>query len=82
MDADPSESDIRAIVRDELARTMRTVLGKVVWTVASAFAVLVGVQLLQFGVLASSVLATVGFALAGVFVTGSSLYLLYLLHWT
>jgi hypothetical protein len=45
------------------------------------FAVLVGLQLVQLAFSTSSVLALVGFLLAGVLVLGASLYLLYLLHW-
>jgi hypothetical protein len=76
-----SEEKVRAIVRDELIGTSRTLTGTVFWTILSLFAVLVGLQLFQLALYATSILAIVGFVLAGTLVTGSSLYLLYLLHW-
>jgi hypothetical protein len=77
---DLGEDRLRTIVREELLRTTRSLVGTVLWTVLSLFAVLVGLQSLQFAWLASSALAVVGFGLAGVFVTGASIYLLYALH--
>jgi len=76
-----SEQQVRAIVRDELVRTSRTLLGTVLWTALSVLAVLVGLQLFQFARSTSSMLGVAGFALGGTFVLGASLYLLYLLHW-
>jgi hypothetical protein len=76
-----SEETVRAIVRDELIGTTRTLLGTVFWTVLSLFAVLVGLQLFQIAVYTLSSPAAVGFALAGGLVTTASLYLLYLLHY-
>jgi hypothetical protein len=76
-----SEEQIRAIVRDELIGTSRTLIETIFWTFLSVFAVLVGLQLFQLAFSTSSVLALVGFLLAGVLVLGASLYLLYLLHW-
>lgn len=76
-----SEEQVRAIVREEIIGTSRTLLGTVFWTVLSLFAVLVGLQLFQLALYTPSILAIVGFILAGTLVTGASLYLLYLLHW-
>jgi hypothetical protein len=73
------EATVRAIARDEFVRTSRTVVGRVCWTLLSAFAVLVGLQLFQFALYAVSVPVMVAFALVGALVTGSGLYLLYLL---
>ncbi|SIR98674.1 hypothetical protein SAMN05421858_4999 [Haladaptatus litoreus] len=76
-----SEEKIRAIVRDELIGTSRTLIGTILWTILSIFAVLVGLQLFQLALYTSSILAMAGCLLAGTLVTGASLYLLYLLHW-
>ena len=76
-----TEENVRAIVRDELIGTSRTLIGTIFWTTLAVFAVLVGFQLFQLAFTTSSVLALVGFILAGVLVLGASLYLLYLLHW-
>ncbi|WP_251343583.1 hypothetical protein [Haloplanus halophilus] len=75
------ETEVRAIVRDELLGAGRTLLGLVLWTVLAVFAGLVGLQLFQLALYTTSTLALVGFALGGTVVTGASLYLLYLLHW-
>ena len=76
-----SEERVRAIVRDEVVRTSRTLLGTALWTVLAAFAVLVGLQLFQLALFTTSPLAVAGFALGGTLVVAASLYLLYLLHW-
>ncbi|MXR19787.1 hypothetical protein [Halobacterium bonnevillei] len=76
-----SEREVRAIVRDELIGTSRTVLETALWTILSLFAILVGLQLVQLALYAPSILFGVGFVLAGGGVTGAGLYLLYLLHW-
>ena len=73
------EATVRAIARDEFVRTSRTVVGRVSWTLLSAFAVLVGLQLLQLALYTVSVPAMVAFVLVGALVTGSGLSLLYLL---
>ena len=78
---EPNEERVRAIVREEVTRTARTLVGTAFWTLLSVFAVLVGIQLFQFALYAGSAAAAAGFALAGAVVTGSSLYLLYLTHW-
>lgn len=78
---EPSEQRIRAIVREEVVRTGRTLVGTVVWTLLSVIAALVGLQSFQFALSTESVAGTAGFALAGVVVTGASLRLLYSLHW-
>ena len=78
---EPNEEQIRAIVREEVTRTARELVGTVLWTLLSVFTVLVGVQLFQFALYAASAAAAAGFVLAGAAVTGSSLYLLYLTHW-
>ncbi|VTT86518.1 hypothetical protein DM2_2556 [Halorubrum sp. DM2] len=78
---EPNEQRVREIVREEIAERSRTLLGTVVWTLLSVLAGLVGLQSLQFALYATSIAATAGFVLAGVVVTGASLYLLYLLHW-
>jgi len=71
------ESRVRAIVRDEI----HGLIGTLVWTVLSAFTVLLGLQLFQVALSASSVLATVGIGLVGTLVVAASLSLLYMLHW-
>jgi len=76
-----NEESVRAIVRDELIGTSRTLIGTVFWTILSIFTVLVGLQLFQLAFSTSSVLGFVGFLPAGVLILGASLYLLYLLHW-
>ena len=76
-----SEEKIRAIVRDELIGTSRTLIGTVFWTILSVFAFLVGLQSFQLALYTPSLVASVGFVLMGVFVVVASLYLLYLLHW-
>ncbi|ELZ31882.1 hypothetical protein [Halorubrum distributum] len=42
---EPNEEQIRAIVREEVTRTARTLVGTVLWTLLSIFTVLVGIQL-------------------------------------
>lgn len=76
-----TEQTVRAIVRDEVISSSRTLIGTILWTILSVFTVLVGLQLFQLAFSTSSVLALVGFVLAGGLVLGASLYLLYLLHW-
>ncbi|WP_336338387.1 hypothetical protein [Haloarcula brevis] len=76
-----TEREVRSIVREEIAGTARSLLGTVVWTVLSLFAVLVGLQLVQLALYTASVAVAIGFALVGTVVLGASLYLLYLLHW-
>ncbi|MFC7174327.1 hypothetical protein ACFR97_13730 [Haloplanus litoreus] len=78
---EPREDRIRAVVRDELRNADRSLLSTVLWTLLAAFAVLVGLQSIQLAAFTTSVAAGVGFALAGLVVVTSSLYLLYLLHW-
>ena len=75
------EEELRTVVREELVRTSRSLVGTVFWTLLSLFVVLVGLQSFQLALYASSTLAVVGFVLGGTVVTGASLYLLYLLHW-
>jgi hypothetical protein len=76
-----SEENVRAIVREEIIGTSRTLIGTIFWTIVSVFAVLVGLQLFQLALSTPSPLAITGFVLVGTFVLISSLYLLYLLHW-
>lgn len=76
-----SEEKIRAIVRDELIGTSRTLIGTLFWTILSVCAFLVGLQSFQLALYTLSLVASVGFVLVGVFVVVASLYLLYLLHW-
>ena len=75
------ENRVRAIVRDEILRTSRSLIGTLIWTVLSVFTVLLGLQLVQIALSTSSMLATVGISLVGTLVVAASLYLLYLLHW-
>ncbi|PAU84592.1 hypothetical protein CK500_03510 [Halorubrum salipaludis] len=77
---DLDEQTVRSIVREELARTTRTLLGTVVWTLISVFTILVGLQLVQLAVHAASIAATGGLLIAGTLIIGASLYLLYLLY--
>ena len=79
---EPSEQRVRAIVREEIADTARSLAGTVLWTLLSALAILVGLQLFQFAPSATSAAGAAGFALAGAVVTGASLYLLWLRHGT
>jgi hypothetical protein len=76
---EPHEDRLRALVRDELRNAGRSLLGTVCWTILAVVAALVGLQSLQLATFAVSTAATVGFALVGLVVVGSSLYLLYLL---
>jgi hypothetical protein len=75
------EKRVRAIVRDEILRTSRSLIGTLIWTVLSVFTVLLGLQLFQIALATSSMLATVGIGLVGMLVVAASLYLLSLLHW-
>lgn len=75
------EENVRAIVRDEVIVTSRTLIGTIFWTILSVVAVLVGLQLFQLALSTPSPLAIAGFVLVGTLVLASSLYLLYLLHW-
>lgn len=77
----PSEDRIRAIVRDELVGAGWSLIGSILWSVLSVFALLVGLQLLQLSFFTISPLAAAGFLAGGTFVIAASLYLLYLLHW-
>jgi len=76
-----SEEKIRAIVRDELIDTSRTLIGTIFWTILAVFAVLVGLQSFQLALYTPSLVASTGFVLVGTVVVVASLYLLYLLHW-
>ncbi|WP_135828831.1 hypothetical protein [Halorussus halobius] len=76
---DLTERQVRAAVREGTVDAGRSLLSLVVWTVLAAFAVLVGLQLLQFALAASGV-AAAGFAGVGTVVVGCSLYLLSDLH--
>jgi hypothetical protein len=76
---EPREDRLRAVVRDELRNAGRSLLGTVCWTLLAVVAALVGLQSIQLAAFAVSTAATVGFALVGLVVVGSSLYLLYLL---
>lgn len=71
------EQNIRSIVREELARTTRTLLGTVIWTLVSIFTILVGLQLFQIALYSVSITITVGLLIGGILITGASLYLLY-----
>lgn len=77
---DLTEPQIRSAVRDAIVDSGRSLLSTVVWTILGIFSILVGIQLIQFVSVTSGVVA-VGFVGIGILVTGSSLYLLYLLHW-
>jgi predicted anti-sigma-YlaC factor YlaD len=77
---EPREDRIRAIVRDELRTAGRSLLGTVCWTLLAVVAALVGLQLIQLAAFTVSTAATVGFALVGLVVLGSSLSLRYLLR--
>jgi hypothetical protein len=76
-----TESEIRRAVREEISRAGRSVLSTVFWTILAAFTVLVGLQAVQIAFYTSGLSALV-FAGVGILVTGASVYLLYLLHWT
>lgn len=75
-----TEEQIRSAVRDVIFDSGRSLLSIVFWTVLCIFSILVGLQLIQFVSFTSGVVA-VGFVGVGILVAGSSLYLLYLLHW-
>ena len=77
----PSEDRIRAVVRDELVGAGWSLIGTVCWSILSAFAVLVGLQLIQLAFFTPSLLVAAGFLAGGSFVIAASVYLLYLLHW-
>lgn len=72
----------RTGIRRAAAAGIRDALSRALWTVLSAFTVLVGVQLLQIAALTpADPVATAGFGLVGAVVVGASGYLLSLLHW-
>jgi len=75
------ESEIRRVVREEISRAGRSVLSAVFWTILAAFTILVGLQAVQMAFYTAG-LATVAFIAAGLLVTGASIYLVYLLHWS
>ena len=75
-----TDARLRTAVREAQVEAGRSLLSTILWTVLAIFSVLVGLQLVQFGGLTDG-LASVGFVIAGLIVTGCSLYLLYLLHW-
>jgi hypothetical protein len=76
---EPSDGDIRRIVREEILNVGRSLFSKAVWTILSVFVVLLGLQLIQFGYLASGP-GAVGMLVGGVVFVGASLYLLVLLY--
>ncbi|MCD2199948.1 hypothetical protein LPA44_08570 [Halobacterium sp. KA-4] len=76
---DLTEADIRDVVREELSKAARSMLSTVVWTVLAVLGVLVGLQSIQVAFYSLG-MAALGFALFGVVVTASSVYLLYILH--
>jgi len=76
---DLTQAQVRAAVREGTVDAGQSLLSLAVWTVAAAFAVLVGLQLLQFA-LATSGVAAAGFAGLGTVVVGCSVTLLYDLH--
>jgi len=78
---EPREDRIRAVVRDEIRNAGRSLLGTVLWTTLAVLATLVGLQSIQLAAFAASTTAAIGFALIGLVVVASSLYLLYVLHW-
>jgi len=81
MPSSDSEPDayLRRVVREELRTVVRSALSTALWTVLSVFVVLLGVQLVQFGYLASGP-GAVGMLVGGVVLVGASLYLLVLLY--
>ena len=76
----PSETDIRRVVREEMSRAGRSVISTVFWTVLAAFTVLVGLQAVQMAFYTSG-LAALALAAVGILVMSASIYLLYFLHW-
>ena len=74
------DTRIRTAVREAQVEAGRSLLSTILWTVLAIFSILVGLQLVQLGGFTGG-LASVGFVLGGVVVTGCSLYLLYYLHW-
>ncbi|WP_134672489.1 hypothetical protein [Halorussus marinus] len=77
-----TEERVREIVRDEVIDTSRSLVATALWTGLSVVALLVGLQLFQLALYALSPLAIAGYVLGGALVTGSSLYLLYVLYRT
>ncbi len=74
------EDDIERLVRRAVRDELSSLVGKILWTLLSGFALLVGVQLLQFWLLDSSGGLGLVLLAAGLLIVCSSLYLLYLLY--
>ncbi len=75
-----TDSEVRRVVREELSSVGRSLLSTVFWTVLAVFAALVGLQTIQVSLYAIGLVSVV-LAATGSLVVGSSVYLLYLLHW-
>jgi len=81
MDADqPTERELRGVVREEIRRAARSLLSTIVWTVLAILGVLVGLQAVQLAFFSVGLAATLAFAAGGAVVTACSVYLLYVLH--
>lgn len=73
-------SKLSDAVEDAIARAGHSLFSTIFWTILSIFAVLVGAQAIQFGLLGSG-LGALGLIILGAFISLCSLYLLYALHW-
>ncbi|WP_423745203.1 hypothetical protein V5735_04090 (plasmid) [Haladaptatus sp. SPP-AMP-3] len=76
-----TEAEIQRAVKEGASEAGRSVLSTIFWTILAVFATLVGLQAVQIAFYTTG-LAAIGFAGIGVVVTGASVYLLYLLHWS
>jgi len=74
------EDDIERLVRRAVRDELSSLVGTILWTLLSGFALLVGFQLLQFWLLDPSGGVGLVMLAAGVLIVCSSLYLLYLLY--
>lgn len=72
------EGDVERLVRRAVRDHLSSPVGKILWTILSGFALLVGFQLLRFWLLESS--GGVGLVMLAALIVCSSLYLLYLLY--
>ncbi|TKX84646.1 hypothetical protein EXE43_17785 [Halorubrum sp. SS5] len=75
-----AETELSDVVEDAIARAGHSLFSTIFWTALSIFAVLVGAQAIQFGLLGSG-LGAFGLIILGAFIILCSLYLLYALHW-
>jgi len=75
-----TEADIQRAIKQGVANAGISILSTVFWTIMAVFTVFVGLQAVQIAFYTTG-MAAIASAAIGIFVTGASVYLLYLLHW-